>query len=164
MAVSAAYDLKLAVTETPSFGLDYATDRDLLHRFVSTGTLTGSTTVPVTKVAALAVQLSSGAATIDLTSVTHGSELNAVDMSGLKVQLMKVRARSTNSSTVIIVDGATNGYLIFGDSSGQITLSAGMEALFFFNESLADVSASVKTIDISGSDQDAYIDFIIVAG
>ena len=164
MTVSAAYDLKLKVTETPALGLDFATDKDLLHHFDSAATLSASSTVPATKVGALAVSLSGGAATLDLTSITHGSELNAVTFSGLKVQLLKVRARSTNTDTVTIVDGASNGYNIFGDASGQITLSAGMEALFFYNEALADVSGSAKTIDFSSSDADAIVDIIIVAG
>ena len=162
-AVSAAYALALKVAETLGLALDHATDVDAEHDFAISGTLNGTSTPPATKAFSDEGQLSGGTKTIDLTALV-GALAASVDFTGLKVQLVKIRADSANTSTITVKDGATNGYNLFGDASGQITLGAKDAALLFFNDSLPDVAAGAKDIDITSSDVDAKYDIIIVAG
>lgn len=165
MSVTATYDFKLSVSDTIALGLDLVSDQTFTHAIdEDSGVLTGSTTPAVSKVWSDQVQLSGGALSLDLTNLSRGSVLSALDMTGLKVQLIKIKATSTNTDTVTVVDGATNGYNIFGSSSGSITLASGDVAMFFFDESLPDVASGAKTIDISSSDTDALVDIILVAG
>jgi len=111
--------------------------------------------------------LSSGTATIDLTALTRGNGgATAVNMSGLKVQIFKFENVSTNTAAITITDGASNGYNIFGDASGQVTLGIGcvLQVVCPTAEYLPDVAAGAKDIDLSSSDQDATINVMLAAG
>jgi len=164
MAVSAKYHLELTATETLALSLDNAANPDIVHKIDSSfGTIDADSTVPATKVFSDQITLSSGTSTLDLTGLSIAT-LDNVDMTGLKVQLFKVKAASTNSAVLTVADGATNGYSIFGDTSGQVSLDAGTEILVYVPDKLADVSSTVKTIDFTSSDVDAIYDVIIVAG
>ncbi len=164
MSVEVTYNPTLKVVETLTLSIDKADDPTQTIEITGNGaTLNATSTVPATKVWSDQRSLTAGTDSIDLTNLTNGN-LPAVDMTGLKVQVVKIVSASANTDTITVVDGATNGYNLFGDASGQVTLMVGGHVLWFGNENLADVSSSVKTIDFSSSDTDATYDIIIVAG
>ncbi|MDX1388475.1 MAG: hypothetical protein R3344_04765, partial [Acidobacteriota bacterium] len=120
--------------------------------------------VPATQVASVSdVDLTAGAATIDLTSLTNGFG-DALDGTGLKVQLFYFRSAADNTDTITIVDGATNGYNIFGDAAGQVTVPVGGTILWEGDDALDDIAAGDATIDLSSSDTDATYSYVIVMG
>lgn len=124
--------------------------------------LSAGTTVPATKSSVFTPQLSGGALTIDLTSLTDpgGAALNAT---GLKLQYLKfnngvttdgVLAKGSNA-TVTLTNGATNGYDLFGGSN-SLTIVAGGWVELYFNDLLDDVGSTDKDIDLSGAGTDAF--------
>ena len=162
------FDFKLKVTETIALGVDSLTDQTYYPQIAtdtSSGTKTPTTQVPCTTQWQDTFSLSAGAATLTLTALSFGN-LAAKDLTGLKVQFIKIRNRSTNTAAVTIVDGAANGYNILGDASGQITMPVGSTFMFGMDttEGLQDVAAGDATIDFSSSDVDATVDVQIIAG
>lgn len=163
-ASSARFNLQLTVTETLDLQSDNFSDPDVGHT-ISGGvrTIDASSTVPATKTFSDKITLSAGAATIDLTALVR-TPLAAVDFTGLKVQLVKFKAASANTAVVIVVPGASNAYNLFGDSDGQVTYPAEAESLNYWADQLADVSSTVKNVDLSSTDLDAIIEVELVAG
>lgn len=160
------FDLKCKVTETIPLGLDGVTDQAFVAQIAtdtSSGTKTPSSQVPCTTRWEDTLSLSGGTYTIDLTALASGN-LPTKDLTGLKVQFFKFRNRSGNAN-MTIADGAANGYHIFGDASGQITLPPGMEVLLAATaaEGLPDVSGTAKNITITGTGAQSF-DVQIVAG
>lgn len=112
-------------------------------------TLTSVTTPPVTKNAYFLKAMSAGAGTIDLRALT-GTNDQAVDLNGLKVQVAMFKNPSTNANSITIVGGASNGYLLFG-TAGSVVLAPGQAVMFYGHDALPDVDATHKTLDISGT-------------
>ena len=125
--------------------------------------LTSSTTPPVTKHCAEEVDPSgSGAstATIDLTDFTD-LEGESQDASGLKVQVLRVRTPSTNTGNVTIGPAGANPYQLFGTGT-SVEFPPDSELNFQWNDTLADVSATVKNVLISASGSDtAYVQLVL---
>lgn len=164
MSVSAVLQALLKVTESVTQSGTLSNSREDLHTLDAGDTINANSTVPATKVASYNDQaLTAGALSIDLTSLTDPYG-NSVDMSGLKVQRFFFQWDEDNTDTCTIVDGASNGYNLFGDASGQVTLNPGDSVLLIMTDQHADVAAGAKTIDISSSDTDGVFDCIIVAG
>lgn len=162
--VKVEYDFKLKVTETLDVGVDGVTNLDhTLQIAGSSGSLSPTSTVPATKAWKDQGALTAGAATIDLTALARDN-LPTIDMTGLKVQLVHIVNASTNSAALTVVDGASNGYNLFGDASGQVTIPVGGQLLWFGNENLDAVATADAEIDLSSSDTDATYDILIVAG
>lgn len=162
MAVTAQYLAQTRVTETITLSVPDAASSKVLHDdWDFSHNLSGSTSTPVTKVVAAQVALSGGAATIDLTSLT-GANGVAVDGTGLKVQLLKLRNPSTNGNDITIAVGASNGYEFRGAAWSE-TLSPGDETLFFSADNAPDIGAAAKTLDLSGTLTQA-LDVQIVMG
>lgn len=162
------FDFKLKVTETIALGIDSLTDQTYYPQIAtdnSSGTKSPTTAVPCTQQWQDTFSLSAGAATVNLASLSNGN-LTAKDFTGLKVQFIKIYNRSTNTAAVTVVDGAANGYNIWGDASGSITILVGMMVVFgaVATEGLDDIAAADRTIDFSSSDVDATVDIQIIAG
>lgn len=165
------FDLKLKVTETIALGVDQLTDQPYVTQIAtdtSSGTKTPTTAVPVTQQWQDTISLTAGAATVNLAALTYGN-LAAKDFTGLKVQGIKIRNRSTNSAYLNIAAGATNGYNIFGANAGtpgSVNLPVGMTIMLFADttEGLDDIAAADRTIDFASSDTDLTFDIQIVAG
>lgn len=154
MSVRATLIQQLTLHETLSTGVPASPAPTITHSaFNRSLSLTATTTPAVTKCVALSGNLTAGAATIDLTSMTGAN--GTVTFSGLRVQGLYFENRSS-SNAMIIKDGASNGYLVFGDSSGQVTLGPGGSILLYAADYPSDVSGSVKTIDLTGTGTDAY--------
>jgi hypothetical protein len=71
---------------------------------------------------------------------------------------------AANTANLVVADNATNGYLIFGSSTGELSLPPGASIVLFFKNGLADVSATVKQIAVTSTDTDAKYQIILVAG
>jgi len=151
--VEAKYASEITVKEDVTFtSVPGATDNDvvLVHNaYNDASTYDADTTVPATKVAVFEQALTSGTATIDLTSMT-GTNGATVDGTGLKPQLFKIRNKSTNAAVITIEIGASNGYTGFG-ASFSLTLGVGQTALITGNDAPADISGTVKTLDLTGT-------------
>lgn len=173
-AVSLAYNLSVKATHTLPLSLEtafLASDPSIALEIINgttyniAGTLNASSSAPATKVIVDEITLSSGAATIDLTSLT-GFAATSVTMSGLKVQAIILSTASTNTHAVTFVEGASNGYEMLGNAF-SITMGASGKsatAAFILNEGAPDVSASAKTIDVSSTHQTAKFALLVVCG
>lgn len=157
MAVQANPQLKSGATD--DLAIDGAgTTQVALRSFDRTGPiLNANSTPPVTKNAADTLAMSGGAATLDLTAISYNG--TTVDLTGLKVQSLLVR--NDNDNAITISDGASNGYALNGGN--DIVIPAGSVHQFTWNETLGDVGASAKNLDISGTGTDA-LKFVISAG
>lgn len=139
-------------------GFPASQTRNITHsEFNQSQSLGASSTPAVTKIAFFDQALTAGAATIDLTALAHNA--GVVDGSGLKVQGM-LFVNPAGNSAVTITDGASNGYNLFGDASGQVTVPAHATVdsflLFFFPEGLQDIGGSDKTIDLAGTGTETF--------
>lgn len=103
--------------------------------------------------------LVTGAKTIDLrTAYTVGG--GSADGNGLKVQGFFFKNLGANPMT--IEAGASNGYNILG-ASGEATIPQNAWMAVYFGEGSADVSDSVKTIDVSGTGTQTF-EFAVIMG
>ena len=162
MTVSAAYDLKLIVTETPALALDLAANPDIIHQITGfAGTLNASTSVTAAAVISDTITLTAGAHTIDLTAFTR-TTLAAVDFTGTKVKLYKISTAAANTAVVTFATGAANGYALFG-TAGTVILGPGECVYGYRAAQAATVSSTVKNIDVSSSDTDAIFSIVLVA-
>lgn len=164
MSVSVSYTSNLTVTETVSDGLVSSSANTLSFNGANTsGTFIASTSgTPCAKrgSASLAglVTLSGGAATIDLTALV-GSNGAVVTGDGLKVQFAKFK--NTAAAAMVVVGGASNGYLLFG-ASGSLTIPPGGEMLMKFSDGTPDIDSTHKTLDITGTaSQTMLIEFVM---
>ena len=154
MSVRATVIQQLTIHETLTTGVPASAAPVITHSgFNRTLALNASSTPPATKCVSISGSLTAGAATIDLTSMTGAN--GTVTFSGLRVQAMYFQNRSS-SNPMTISDGASNGYLIFGNSSGQVTLGPGGSILLYAADYPSDVSGSVKNIDLAGTGTDSY--------
>lgn len=162
MSVELLYQGIVQVKETLSTGVAYATAPVITHDGLNTGaTYTASTSIPVAKVAAFLATLSSGALTINLAALV-GTNGAAVDLTGLKVQSIKLKATSTNSGMITVAEGASNGIPLFG-TAATFGLRAGQECQWLFNELGSDVASGDRTLDLTGTGAET-LSIIIVAG
>ncbi len=161
--VRAIYDLKLQIRQTTDVSLDGVANQEHTRETANAATLDASSTPAVSKSWWDDGTLTAGAATIDLTALVRANLPN-VDMTGLKVQLFKFIATSTNTAGIRIKVGASNAYNIFGDANGEITLLPGGVHFQYIPEQLPDVASGAKDIDLSSSDTDAGYAVEIVAG
>lgn len=162
---------KLLVTETVDVGIDGVTNQDHVHEVSElSGSLKPASTTPATKVWKDQGSLTASAATIDLTALVRDNLPNInLSTDSLKVQAFIFKNNST-SGTLTIKDGVTNGYELFGDASGQVTLPASTATnksfvMIFAPEGLDDVAAADATVDLTSTgDATLSYDVIIVAG
>lgn len=149
MPVSVSYAANVSVTETLT-DTYLAANSSVLHNGLNNAvTLNSGTTPPATMVADFALTLSSGAGTIDLRALTS-TNAKTIDGNGLKVQVVKLRNKSTNSNPMTLTTGATNGYELLGPS-WSIVLQVGAEIQLFLNDASPDIAAADKTIDVAGT-------------
>lgn len=163
MSVTANFALVCTVEEVVDLGMDIPADPTITHAISGTsGVLDASSAVPATKAWTDERTLAAGADTIDLTAL-EGGDLPDISFSGLKVQLVKIKADATNTAAVSFATGASNGYAIFG-TSGVVALSAGACCLFYMADKLGDVGSGAKTVDVTSADADAKYQIELVAG
>jgi hypothetical protein len=150
MSVTVTYESRATVKEVleTNTGSSATAGRTVTHdQFNSAKVLNGTSTPPCTKVAAFTQALTAGAATIDLTALV-GANGVAVDGTGLKLQVLRVKNLGANDLT--ITPGVSSGYAFAGAAS-KIILGANDEALLLANDTRPDVAAGVKNIDLAGT-------------
>lgn len=164
LAISAYFNLLLTVKEDPVLNLDNAEDELLVHKIAGgSGCLRAETAVPATNVWSDSRTLAAGADSIDLTNLARG-ELPALNMTGSKVQLAKIRAASGNSAAITFSPAVSNGYSLFGGSAGKLVLPAGAQVLLYFPDKLDDVGAAAKGLAAASTDLDATYEIMLVSG
>lgn len=168
MSVKLKYDFKFKVEEVPALLLDLIGSNPTLNHEVSgtkSGELDGTTsTAPqftLDDVFSDRRSLVAGALTLDLTALvsTLGTTKN---FTGKKVKGIIIMPSVNNTAGIVVKDGASNAYLIWGSTTGEITAWPGLPIMQLFGNNLAAVGASVKNIDFSSSDTDAEFDIILV--
>ncbi len=120
--------------------------------------LTATSTPAVTKHSGELYTLGTGDTTIDLTDL-QGSQEN-IDGTDLKVIGLRFQVPSTNTGAVKIKPGAANGYALFG-AGNDIELPVPLQQdwatlMVFFDEGLADIDATHKTLDVEGTAADTF--------
>lgn len=164
MSVVLTYESKVTALETVETETPLADDANsiITHDGLDTSdTLNAGTGVPVTKVVANTITMTAGAATIDMTALV-GSNGGAVDMTGLKLQIFKLKAKATNTNPLVVKFGAADPYTGLG-SAFNFELQPGAEMTFFGNEKSAEVASGVKDLDVAGTASEE-VDMMMVCG
>lgn len=151
MSVELKYNLAMTVVETLETNIPAVASGDTLTHsaFNVSGTLTSSSTPPVTKHAASQTALVAGTKTLDLTALI-GTNGATVDGTGLKVQGFLATNPSTNANSITIEPGATNPYNLFG-SAFKIILQPGETFAWKGNDVAPDVTSLQKNIKLTGT-------------
>lgn len=160
MSCSASWSMKMNASETLETGVDAATTPTIRHDgFDGSGTINASSAVPATKCAFDEIALVAGAKTIDLTNLT-GTNGATVDLTGLKVQLLKFTNTGTN--TMLFAQGGSNPYNLAG-GTWSMRLLANQSFMFYGADAAADVASGAKNIDVTGTGTETF-EFSVVAG
>ena len=123
-------------------------------------TLTATSTPTGTTLAQGDVDMTAGAATLDLRAC-EGTQ-GAVDLNGLKPRVIIIEAKAGNANPITIAKGASNGYTGFG-AAFSITLQPGQKVMIDDNGAGTAVSGTVKTLDVSGTGTQG-LNYMIVGG
>jgi hypothetical protein len=162
MAVSVTIAPVITVVETLADTFASSADNTVTYSMSNTSFVIDSgTTPPATKHATYEVTMTAGAATIDLRALV-GAAGSAVDGNGLKVQAVKFINKTGNANAITIEEGASNGYALFGAGFTVTLPNAGSWIMAYLKDGSADISATDKTIDISGTDaQVLQVQFVL---
>lgn len=155
MSVQVSVAMKCTAVETIATNADSVTGdgAKVTHNVFDFSTsLNDATTVPVTKVSAQVITLSSGAAVLDLTALT-GINGGTVNATGLKLQVWKLKNLGANTMT--FSNGASNSYGALG-TTYSFVLASGQRAMFFFNEAAPDVASNAKNIAVAGTGSQTF--------
>lgn len=163
-SLSAVIQAKITGTYTPATtapAINTSTGTPIPYLFDVGETLTNGGAVPATTVVKFRKLLTTGAATVDLTSLTDLLQ-NILSLSGLKVQAILIQALSTNANDISFTFGASNPYNLAG-SDFKWTLKASQYLLFGAKEQAPDVGSGAKNIDFAGTGTQG-VDIMIIAG
>jgi len=166
MPISAKIERFFRVSDPEALGLTHVADPSLVHSLgLSKLTLTPtSTPAAISTVWSKRVQLSAGTLTLALDALSRGSELSALDLTGLKVQAVQIFCPSTNTDAVLVEEAAVNGYGIFGAATAEVSIAPGGMVTFYNPEGNEDVGATESDLDLTSPDVDADVDILLVAG
>lgn len=163
MSVSVTISQSVLIQETLALaGTPTATSPVITHDGMNITSTYNAGSIPgATACACNTKAMTAGTGTIDLTAVA-GTNNAVINANATKVQIFKVRALPGNSGAITIKAGATNPYNIFG-TSWIMSLTAGADYQFFFNNAAPTIGASAKTIDMTGTTTDG-IEYEFVFG
>ncbi len=158
-SVSVTYQQTLSAVQTfDTAALPGLATRNVTHSaFNKTGTMTGSTTPPVTNVYS---GKPAAGGTIDLTALTNVT--GTFSAAGKKVQAVQINNPATNTGALTVSPGAANAYELFGTAK-SVVIPVGGSLNMLFNDTLADVDATHKNIDLAGTGAETY-EVVIVVG
>lgn len=146
MSCVVAYGFKCHITESLEVGVAGVQSSQVIHsNYDESGTLTASTTPPVTKPVTFLLTLSGGAATINLAALTAVNGAT-YDFTGLRLQFIRIKNLGANS--MAFAEGASSGIAL---ACGTITVPAGGIDYKFLNDAAPDVAAADRTIDVTGT-------------
>lgn len=165
MSLSVTYVSKVTILETLTGDfVDPANATVGFNGLDLTETLTGATTVPVTKHAEDTLAMTAGAATINLAALPGKTAEETVVGTGLKVQYLKIVNPITNANSITVSKGASNGYgLNAAGTTWSVPLSPGQEFTFRGNDSAPDIAAGARTIDVAGTGTQS-VEYVVVMG
>jgi len=150
MSITVNYNSSVSVTETLETNVPACTDKIVTHTgYNNTANVNAASAPPATKAALFEQPLTDGAATIDLTALV-GTNGAAVNGTGLRVQFIKFRNKSTNANVLTLSQGAANGYDGLG-ASFSVTLPPGGEVLLRTKDAGTDIGPTNKTLDLAGT-------------
>lgn len=149
MAVECVWSTMATVKETISVNTGAMTPSDLNRQLVfdaydHNGRMDATTTPAATKFAKFLLTLSTGAATIDLSSLT-GTNGALINGTGLKVQLIMIK--NLGAALMTFAEGGSNGYAI---GSSLVVHPSGV-GFIYAPEVLPDIASGAKTIDVTGT-------------
>lgn len=159
MSVAATIRQHMIVVETVQSGTPAAPDSKskITHdAWKIDKSLNASSTPPITMTSAQEITIASGVGSIDLTALpgTGGATL---DGTGLKVQGVLLTApggEDGNAGPITIAPGASNPYSLGGATWAGEDLEPGDSRHYLFNDTLADVDGTHKSLDLTGTDGD----------
>lgn len=165
MPIAVSYETKVTVQETLGGVFVDPADATVTTVMTTTKTLNPGSTPPASKYSAGDLTLSTGAGTIDLTSLPDANGVAAaVTLSGLKIAAAKFRNPSTNANSMTIAKGASSGFTGFGSAFSHV-LQPGAEIVIGHNNAAGDVAVAGgnKTLDVTGTGSQV-LEFEFVAG
>lgn len=153
--IAATYHAKLSVVQTVS-GASAADQTVTFDGYsqpsAEAGSLTASTSVPVTKHAKFQLTLSSGSGSINLAALTGINSDETVVGTGLKLQLAIFANPSTNANAITVAKGASNGYgLGASGDTWTVTLSPGQSVMLVGADANPDVASGARVLDVTGT-------------
>lgn len=161
----AAVNLHLTITDTivtvPTSWINTSRNTVELNGGDVSQNLTASSTPNVTSSALGEKALVAGAVTLDLTALT-GPEGSTVSFDTLKPRAILFENPSGNTNSITIAKGAVNGYTGLG-AAFNLTLKPGRTALVYLGSDGDTVSATVKTLDLTGTGTQA-LRYKMIAG
>lgn len=148
MSISARVTFGCKVTEELGDGSLNSAGDSLIHdAFDENFTITGSSTVPATKIAASVLALSAGAKTINLAALVSTNGIT-LDTTGLKLQVWRIK--NLGAAAMAFTEGAANGYAALG-TAFLFSVPAGGIAMFYLADLSPDVASGDRTIDVAGT-------------
>jgi hypothetical protein len=162
-AISTVVGMKLKTTETladdGSVPAATASNRKPIHSaWDNEETLDGTTTPDLDWFAQVRVTLSSGSATLDLTSFT---DVNGRSRDATGKKLVFLRVENVSSNNINVAPGASNTYAQLFGTGNDVDVPAGCEVMKRILSGNSNphtaVSASLKEIDFSGSGSDSCL-------
>ena len=150
MPITVAYAATASVVETlpNNTGSAAAASRVVTHSEYNEGAqYTSASTPPVTLVAEFLLTLTTGAATIDLRTLT-GTNGAVVDGNGLKVQIVRIKNLGANNMT--FKGGSSTPHNMFTVTTGQVVFPGG-HLMIFSNDNGDDIDATHKFWDVEGT-------------
>lgn len=159
--MSTALDLTTRATITRTFDTSVPDGGTAVSPFDTILSLDADSDPDVTEGGFCEKAMTAGAATIDLTALVD-VQGRTINLDTLRVRAVKIRALDANAAAVTVAKGASNGYTGFG-LAFSVTLAAGQEATLYLGATGTAVSATEKTLDLSGTGTDG-IQLAIAAG
>lgn len=164
MSVSTSFSTLVSTNETLETNVEAMSEAGKVvgyDQYDTSLTLDADSSPPATKCAFAPVAMTAGAATIDLAALT-GANGATVNLTGLKVQVAKFKAKADNAGAVTLSEGASNGYEL-GGNTWKFALLPGMEITIYGNDATPDVGSGAKNMDMAGTLTDA-VEVSIIAG
>lgn len=146
MSISTTYTFGLTTRETLTSGtVDVSVPTINHNTYDESAVLNASSSPPATKYSAFLLTLSSGAATINLASLT-GAGGATIDGTGLRVQCIRVKNLGANAMT--FSEGGSNGIAL---ACGTFIVPPGGVFQVFLNDASPDIASGDRTIDVAGT-------------
>lgn len=145
MTVSCTYNFGMTARETLISGVPDVPSSIISHTgYNETAVLNATSTPPATEYAAFLLTLSSGAATINLASLTGAN--GTIDGTGLRVQMIRIKNLGANAMT--FSEGASNGIAL---ACGTIVVPPGGIDQKLLNDAAPNIASGDRTIDVAGT-------------
>lgn len=162
--IRVTYVSQVTVVQSFSGFTDPADATITVNGLNESATYTSATTPPVTKATAFTLTLTAGSGSIDLTALPGATADETIDLTGLKVQMVKLINPDSNANPITVTKGALNGYgLNAAGGAWTEVIDPGQSRTFFLNDTAPDVAAGARVWDVTGTGSQT-LDVEVVAG